>query len=123
MKKIILKSFILLPLLSLSCAVKPPDSLMCVEMSMTRGECIKIVSGQKIRIDETNKYNGQTWWEMRPTNLVLPASSWSEQKKFLIKLCKKNKNMCDKEISSWDRSIQHIDENLVEKGVSDVPLE
>lgn len=123
MRKTISKSFILLPLLSLSCATKPPDSLLCVEMSMTRGECIKVISGQKIRIDEDNKYNGQTWWQMRPTNLVLPASSWAEQKKFFIKLCKKNQNMCDKEISQWDRSIENIDKSLVEKGVLDVPVE
>lgn len=89
---------------------------MCVEMSLTRGECINTMSGTKFRVDETNKLNGKTWWEMRPTNLILPLTSWVELKKFIIKLCKKNKNMCDKEVSNWERSLNTVDKYQKEKG-------
>lgn len=115
MKKNISKLSIILLLFAASCATKPPDSLMCVEMSLDRGECIKIISGQKVRIDEDHKYQGKTWWEMRPTNLVIPDFSWAEQKKFFLKLCKKNKSLCDKEVSGWDRTVEHIDSQLDEK--------
>lgn len=100
-----------------ACATKPPDITACVEMSISRGECVRVVSGQRIRVDEDHKLNGKTWWEMRPTNIILPLESWIDLKKFIIKTCKNNKNMCDKEISSWDRSIQHIDDSLTEKGI------
>lgn len=103
------------------CAVKPPDFPMCVEMSMERGECIKVISGEKIRVDNDHKMNNKTWWESRPTNMIMPLESWMDLKKFIIKMCKKNKGMCDKEVSSWERSLQKIDQNLNEKGV-EVPI-
>lgn len=118
MKKLTLSLSTILLLSNLSCATKPPDIKLCVEMSMDRGECMRVVSGQKIRIDEANKNpdSQQTWWEMRPTNLVLPLESWVDLKKFIIKLCKKNKNMCEKEVSTWERSLQTVDDGLKEKG-------
>lgn len=103
----------------MGCAAKPKDFKVCVEMSMERGECMKVMSGQKIRIDQEHKNpeTGQSWWDMRPTNLILPLESWIDIKKFIIKLCKQNQGMCDKEVSTWERSIQKVDENLMEKGI------
>ncbi|MFM6929050.1 MAG: hypothetical protein ACKOX6_11340 [Bdellovibrio sp.] len=103
------------------CATKPPDFPICVEMSMERGECIKVISGERIHVDNDHKMNDKTWWESRPTNMIMPLESWMDLKKFIIKMCKKNKGMCDKEVSSWQRSLQKIDQNLNEKGV-DVPV-
>lgn len=115
MKKSIWQSFMILPLLSLSCATKPPDTLVCVELSMTRGECIRVMSGEKVSINEENKFNGKTWWEMRPTNIIMPLESYAEQKAFFIKTCKKNQNMCEKAVSTWKRSFEHIDKQLEKK--------
>ncbi|MFM6929953.1 MAG: hypothetical protein ACKOX6_15895 [Bdellovibrio sp.] len=102
------------------CATKPPDFKMCVEMNLERGECMKVISGQKIRIDEDHKNpdTKQSWWEMRPTNLILPLESWLDIKKFIINLCHQNQNMCDKEVASWDRSLQNVDQDLAAKGVT-----
>lgn len=102
----------------IGCSTKPPDFPICVEMSMERGECIKVISGEKIRVDNDHKMNGKTWWESRPTNMIMPLESWVELKKFIIKLCKKNQGMCDKEVSTWQRSIQTVDENLESKGIT-----
>lgn len=84
---------------------------------MERGECIRVISGEKIRVDEDHKLNGKTWWESRPTNMIMPMESWVDLKKFIIKMCKLNKNMCDKEVSSWERSLQQVDQSLQEKGI------
>lgn len=120
MKKLTWMLSISLLLLNLSCGTMPPDSLMCVEMNPIRGECVRIISGEKVTIDEahpfTHEGKTETWWQMRPKNLIFPSFSWAEQKKFMIKICKKNKNMCDKEISNWERSVGIIDEAQKEKG-------
>lgn len=97
------------------CASTPPDFPLCVEMSMVRGECIKVISGQKITVDETHKMYGKTWWSSRPTNMILPLESWMVLKKFIIKLCKENDGMCDKQVSTWERSLETIDQAVEEK--------
>ena len=91
-------------------ASKLPDTLVCVEMSISRGECVRSVSGTKLTIDETRPYNGKTWWQMRPTNLVIPMQSWIEMKKFIIKMCKQNEGTCDSQVSDCDRSLETIDQ-------------
>lgn len=121
MKQLIWIHSIALLVLSLSCATKPPDFPICVEMSLTRGECIKVVSGEKITVDDKHRLNDKTWWDSRPTNLILPMESWVEIKTFIIKVCKKNKNMCDSEISSWERSVDYVDEKANEKNLDWVP--
>lgn len=102
-----------LALVHSGCAT-PPDVPICVEITMDRGRCVKIVSGEEITIDEKNKFEGKTWWEIRPAMVQVPASSWAEIKAFIIKVCKKT-NQCQKEIASWDRSIQSIDSELKNK--------
>lgn len=94
-----------------SCSTTPPDAAICVEITLDRGRCVKIVSGQEFLWDETHKYEDKTWWEMRPAMIQVPASSWAQMKSFIIKVCKKY-GTCDKEISSWDRTVKTIDKNL-----------
>lgn len=117
MKKLILIHFTSLLVLNLNfgCATKPPDFHACTEVSLDRGECLTVMSGQKIRVDETHKLGGKTWWEMRPINIIIPLSDYTEIKKWIIKLCKKNKNMCDKEVSTWERNLETIDKQVGEK--------
>lgn len=108
--------FLILILLTTGCAVMPPDEPVCVEMSMTRGECINPMSGKTFTVDEFNLLDGKTWWQMRPTNIIFPFKTYAAWKKFTIKLCKKNKKMCDKEVANWERSFDNVDNNLKEKG-------
>lgn len=104
---LLIGSLFLLP----SCSTTPPDAPVCVEVTLERGRCVRIVSGQEFIWDETNLYEGKTWWDMRPAMIQVPASSWAQIKSFIIKVCKKY-GTCDKEISSWDRTVKTIDKNL-----------
>ncbi len=81
---------------------------------MGKGYCVKVISGEEFIVDETNKLNEKSWFDSRPSMIMLPPDSWAEIKKFIIKICKKTKR-CQEEVSSWDRSIKNIDEKLVEK--------
>lgn len=113
-KNFFLKSLLPLLLLSLNSCSSVPNVPVCVEINLTKARCVKIISGEQFVIDEDHKFEGRDWWSMRPTVVQVPASSWVEIKKFIIKICKKT-NRCEKEIASWDRSIQSIDDNLANK--------
>lgn len=112
LKFLLLGSFALL----VSCAGLPPDEPMCVEISMTKGSCVHWISGKSFDVDEEQKYNGKTWWEMRPAMILVPVSSYQNIKPWIIKMCKKNPKQCQENISSWDRTLDIIDTSLVKKG-------
>lgn len=80
---------------------------------MTRGYCVNWISGKSFEVDDTHTYEGKTWWDMRPAMILVPVSSYKRIKPWIIKACKKNKNMCDKEISTWERTVDIIDTNIV----------
>lgn len=128
MKIIMLQAFIILCMMVLmvlmagsmsGCQHKPPDFNLCVEMSLARGECIKVMSGEKVHVDEDHKLHDKTWWQSRPTNLIIPFEDWMDIKKWIIDLCKQNQqqNMCDKNVSTWERSIQTVDQFQSDKSV------
>lgn len=97
-----------------SCAVSPPDVPLCVEIGPGIGNCVKIVSGESFDVDDAHPFDGKTWWEARPSMIQLPAGSWAKLKAFIIEICKKT-NQCDKKISSWDRTIQNVDDQVQKK--------
>lgn len=68
------------------------------------------VSDNDMVIDEQNKYDGKTWWELRPTMVYVPYPAWVKIKTTFIKVCKKKLIQCDEAISSWDRKINAVDE-------------
>lgn len=103
-----------LSLLLSSCATKPPDVPVCVEFTPSRGRCVKIISGEQFDVNEDQKFEGKTWWEYRPAMLQMPASSWAKIKAYIIKTCKKY-GQCQKEVSSWDRTVEYIDAQLEAK--------
>ena len=114
-----LKKFLLIVFLFslsslLSCASKPPDVPLCVEIHPEKGKCIKVMSGETFVVDETHKFEGKTWWEIRPAMVQMPASTWVAFKAYIIKMCKKT-NMCGKEVPSWDRSLETVDKTLKPK--------
>lgn len=101
---------LLLPLLFLqtSCATLK-DSPICKEITPDRGTCVHILSGKQYEVNEINKLDGKTWWEMRPLFIQVPSQTWADIKAFIIKTCKKYKN-CGEEVPSWDRTIQTVDD-------------
>jgi hypothetical protein len=94
-----------------ACALNPPDVPVCFEINMTRGGCVKTMSGERFEISETKKFEGRTWWEIRPAMIMLPASSWTQLRSWIIKVCKKT-GQCDEAVSSWDRTVETIDTEL-----------
>jgi hypothetical protein len=78
---------------------------------MDRGICIETISGRKFDITETEKFENQSWWSMRPSMIMMPATSWAKLKVWIIAQCKKT-GACDKEIASWNRTIESVDETL-----------
>lgn len=114
LKKFLLISFLLSLNLLASCASKPPDVPVCVEIHPEKGKCIRIMSGETFTVDETHLYDKKTWWDMRPAMIQVPAASWAELKAYIIKMCKKT-NVCGKEVPSWDRSLETVDKTLKPK--------
>lgn len=99
----------------------PPDAPFCTEITPDRGYCVWSVSGRDMEVNETNKLEGKTWWELRPTMIRMPISTWKAYKAFIIKTCKKNKKMCDKAISQWERTVHQIDGAVTNKEKSTKP--
>lgn len=104
-----------LSLLLTSCATPPPNVPVCTEITPERGSCVMTMTGKEFIVDEEHPYKGKTWWEMRVANLQMPVASWVEIKSWIIKVCKTNKNMCDKAVGSWDRTLGTVDTNIKKK--------
>jgi hypothetical protein len=91
----------------------PPDVPVCVEISPTRGWCTYTISDREFFIDDENPWNIEgeepmTWWDLRPTLLLVPAPSYAKMKAYIVKTCKKDK--CDKFIGSWERRSKRLEE-------------
>lgn len=96
------------------CQTSPPKIPVCVEISMARGYCINTITGEEFEVNETKLLDGKTWWNARTSMVMMPATSWAKLKTYIITQCKKTK-LCDKEISSWNRTIQSVDTALEAK--------
>lgn len=111
---------LVLSLAVVSCAATPPDFHACTELDMDRGFCIKAVSGKSGYVDDTKKIWDQvndveySWWEIRPAMVMIPYFDYVELKKWIIQECKQT-NQCDERISTWDRSLNNIDNVIKDK--------
>lgn len=103
----------------LSCATPIPDVPACVELNPSKAGCVKVISGDTFTIDDKNPFTidgkAYTYWEMRPLMIQIPPYSWAEIKSFIRKICKKHENTCQREVGSWDNTLNEIDENLQNK--------
>jgi hypothetical protein len=81
-----------------------PDTIICAEISLSKGICRYTISDKTITIDDNNLYEDETWFSMRNKALMVPAKSWAEIKSWMIKQCKKT-NQCNVQIDSWDRDL------------------
>ena len=97
-----------------SCATAPPDIPVCVEIHLAKGYCVNTISATEFTVDDKNKLDGLSWWDARPTMLMIPAKSWAKLKTYIITQCKRT-GQCDKEISSWERTINSVDKALETK--------
>lgn len=70
------------------------------------------MTGQEYIVDDDHTINGQTYWEMRPAMLLMPAASWAAIKAWIIKVCHKNKKMCDDAVGNWERQVHTVDDNV-----------
>ena len=95
------------------CATAPPAIPVCTEITMSKAYCINTMTSEEFYIDDTNKMDGKTYWELRPMMLLLMPTSWAKLKTYIITQCH-NTGKCDKAVGGWERTIQSID-NAVRK--------
>jgi hypothetical protein len=88
-----------------------PKVPICAEIRPDKAYCINTITSQEFVWDDQNLFEDKTYWDARPTLLLLPASSWVEIKKFIIEVCKKTKK-CDSQVSSWERTVDVIDQQI-----------
>lgn len=93
--------------------IKQLDKPVCVELNMSKAFCTNLISSKDFYIDEENKFEGKTWFEMRPAMILVPPSSWEAFKVYIIQTCKRAK--CDNVVESWDRTIETVDKKIKEK--------
>lgn len=103
---------ILSSLLVSSCALTPPDVPLCTQIAHDRGYCVNTISSTEYEVSEEKLLNGKTWWEIKPYMIYMPTESWVELKKFIIKVCKKSNQCENKDVSSWERTVEKIDEKI-----------
>jgi hypothetical protein len=97
-----------------SCAT-PPDTPVCVEITLSKGWCTNTISNKEYYVDDEHPFvddKGKkwTWWELRPAMIRVPRQSWEKIKEFVIKMCKKS-NECS-EITNWERTVNAIDSKM-----------
>jgi hypothetical protein len=109
-RKILLLSFALLQ----ACATRLPDVPICVEVTMSRASCTKVISGESFEINDEKLFEKKSYWDLKPTMLLLPASSWRQIKTYIITSCKRYGN-CNDEVSSWDRILETIERQVESK--------
>lgn len=83
---------------------------VCVEASIDRGYCVYTISDTEFWVDEGNLFQGKTWWELRPTMVMVPASSWASLKSFILKTCKERGTCGD--VGSWETKLNRFDMHL-----------
>lgn len=103
------KSFLslLLSITIVSCA-SVPDVVGCRRRSPTEGFCTWTITDRDMIVNDQNKLNGKTWLDLVIEGVYIPADSWKEIKKYIIKQCKKNSN-CAENISTWERKLNSLD--------------
>lgn len=100
--------FASLLVLILNGCVTPPSVPACAEISPSEGYCVNTMTDEEFYINDEFKFEGKTWWELRPLMLHLPPSSWAAIKSYIIKSCKKYGN-CDSSVTDWPDKINKLD--------------
>ena len=88
----------------ISCASVPAVPV-CTEITPFKGWCTNTITDEEYYVDDEHKLFDMTWWELRPSMVMVPAQSWTQIKSSFIKLCKKNGN-CNRDIDKWERKFE-----------------
>jgi hypothetical protein len=96
-------------------SIKQLDKPFCVEININKGFCTTPITGKDQFVDDNNLLEGLSWWEMRPTMILIPPSTYAAIKSFILKQCKSNPKLCDKEIPAWKKATKVIDDKLLDK--------
>lgn len=96
-------------------SIQSLDRAFCVEINISKGFCTTPISGKDQFVDDTNLLEGLSWFDMRPTMIMIPPSTYAALKKFIILQCKRHPDTCDSEIPSWDRATATIDAQINSK--------
>ncbi len=97
---------VLLVLTFTSCA-SIPDVPICRARTVNSGFCTNTVSNKDIIVDDTHLLNGKTWLDLKIESVYVPAESWAEIKKYIIKQCKKHRD-CSGNIDTWSSKIDSV---------------
>jgi hypothetical protein len=89
-------------------SLKSIDKPICTEISLEKGYCVNIISGDGFFVDEEKLLDGKTWFESRIEMILVPVKTWAELKKYIIVNCKKNKQ-CQEKLDNWVKSMDNID--------------
>ena len=84
-----------------------PDVPICVELTPAKSFCTNTISDKDFYISDTELFEGKTYWEIRPTMVLMPASSWAKIKAYIIKSCRQSKRC-----SNYDHKIDQIDKMI-----------
>ncbi len=103
-------SSVLLNLILSSCTA-PPDKPVCVEINPSKAFCTYTIKDVDFYWDDNHKYENKTYWEAKPSMVLVPISSWIEIKSYIIKMCKKHQD-CNDNIGTWERKVISIDSKI-----------
>lgn len=106
---------LLLGFLASACtSLKVPDDPVLVEISPRKAFAVWTVTDKSQYVDDFNLLDGKTYWDLRPTLVLLPPKTWKDIKVFIIDSCKML-DTCQKDIAKWQKKIDSIDEQLNKK--------
>ena len=128
--------FIILCVLPISCAIKPPDVVVCKSLQKHLlydaddnrliqkpsptchkqikepecGACTYIVSGRKKYIGnkKENHFNGKSWKQIKEQSILVPAEeSYAPLATYIINSCKKAN--CDKDVNRFKIKVESLE--------------
>lgn len=70
--------------------IKTIDRPVCTQINPSKGGCTYLISDIDFFVSDEELYEGKTWFELKQEMILVPISTWSEIKKYLLKNCKLN---------------------------------
>lgn len=90
--------------LTLSGCLTVPDVPVCAEINPDKAYCVYTLSDKEQYWDDETLLDGKTYWESKPSLILLPPQSWAKIKSYIIKSCKKYGG-CDQGVIDWESKI------------------
>ena len=84
-----------------------PNVPVCFELDISRGYCVNTVDQEGFYVDDSKKLYEKTWWELRPSMVMVPYQSWEDIKLYFAKNCKKTEKC--QELDKFTKSFEKKD--------------